>query len=320
MMRKAFFIVLILGLSFGSLQFASQYFRYELFDLAIKFEQGKANLLPQERLINGQHYYYLSRDILSAKDTVVLLHGFSANKENWLRFAQHLPGNIQVYALDLLGHGAHSIDLLKDYNIESQVEYLHQFIKHSINQPVHIVGNSMGGAIASLYAAKYPDDIKTLMLISPAGVHDVPSEMDKLIEQGNNPLIANSVDQFFDVVDFVMEDQPIIPGPILEVQAERAVKRYALNQKIFSDLRNDLQKKLDQHFSDIKCPSMIIWGKEDRVINAKNIQRYASLISNSQSMVLDGVGHLAMLEKPDLMAQMFITLVSENSVYNPATP
>lgn len=319
-MRKAFLVLLVIGLSFSSLKIASEYYRYELFDLAIGFEQSRAKLLPQHRLIENQHYYYLSRDILSPTDTVILLHGFSANKENWLRFAQHLPGNIQVYALDLLGHGAHSIDLLKDYNIENQVEYLHQFIKHSINQPVHIVGNSMGGAMASLYAAKYPDDIKTLMLISPAGVHDVPSEMDKLIEQGNNPLIANSVDQFFDVVDFVMEDQPIIPGPILEVQAERAVKRYALNQKIFSDLRNDLQKKLDQHFSDIKCPSMIVWGKEDRVINAKNIQRYASLISNSQSMVLDGVGHLAMLEKPDLTAQMFITLVSENSVYNPATP
>jgi pimeloyl-ACP methyl ester carboxylesterase len=169
----------------------------------------------------------------------------------------------------------------------------------------------MGGAIASLYAATYPEEVKTLMLISPAGVHNIPSDMDKIIkEKGTNPLIASSVSQFFEVIDFVMEDKPFIPDAILTVQAEKSVRRYALNQKIFSDIRKDLEKNLDQKFSQINAQTLILWGKEDRVINVENSQRYAELIPNAKPSILEGIGHLAMIEAPELAAQAFINLSS----------
>tara|TARA_R110001599_G_scaffold58909_3_gene163234 strand:+ start:3637 stop:4302 length:666 start_codon:yes stop_codon:yes gene_type:complete len=219
-MKKALYALLIMGFVFISLSQASHYFRTDLYDLAILFESEKAELATNTTRLNHQEYYYLSRDQENTNEVVVLLHGFSANKENWLRFSQNLPQRYQIFALDLLGHGQHEINLDRNYSIETQVDYLHTFITDVIQQPVHIVGNSMGGAIASLYAATYPSEVKTLMLISPAGVHDIPSDMDKIIEGGTNPLIASSVDQFYEVFDFVMSDKPFIPEPILLVQAE----------------------------------------------------------------------------------------------------
>jgi len=311
-MKKLLYVLLIVGFTLTSFSLASYHYRYELYDLAIRFETDKAKLSAKRTSIDHQNYYYLSRDIKSPNKTVILLHGFSANKENWLRFSQNLPQNYQIFALDLLGHGEHDIKLDSTYSIESQVAYLHTFMSELIKQPVHIVGNSMGGAIASLYAATYPDDIKTLMLISPAGIHDIPSKMDKIIEEkGTNPLIAHSVDQFFEVVDFVMEDQPFIPDSILRVQAEKSVKRYELNQKIFSDIRQDLNKNLDQKFSRIQAQTLILWGKEDRVINVENIKRYAELIPNAKPRIIEDIGHLAMIEAPELAAQAFIKLSSE---------
>lgn len=307
-MKKALYALLILGFVFISLSQASHYFRTDLYDLAIQFESEKAKLTTNNTRLNHQEYYYLSRDQENSSEIVVLLHGFSANKENWLRFSQNLPQRYQIFALDLLGHGQHAINLDLNYSIETQLDYLHTFIRDVIKQPVHIVGNSMGGAIASLYAATYPDEVKTLMLISPAGVHDIPSDMDKIIEGGTNPLIASSVDQFYEVVDFVMSDKPFIPEPILLVQAEHSVNRFALNQKIFSDIRKDLDKHLDQKFSSIKAQTLILWGKEDRVINVENIHRYTALIPNSKPNILEGIGHLAMLEAPELTAQAFIKL------------
>tara|TARA_R110001592_G_scaffold62142_4_gene189913 strand:+ start:21160 stop:22113 length:954 start_codon:yes stop_codon:yes gene_type:complete len=310
-MKKVFYLLLIVGFTLASFSLASHHFRYDLYDLAIQFETDKAKLSSKSTTINQQHYYYLSRENKLSTETVILLHGFSANKENWLRFSQNLPTNYQIFAMDLLGHGEHAINLESTYSIESQVAYLHTFINEVIKEPIHIVGNSMGGAIASLYAATYPDEIKTLMLISPAGIHDFQSNMDKIIEEkGMNPLIANSVDQYFEVVDFVMEDQPFIPDSILSVQAEKSVKRYELNQKIFSDIKQDLSKNLDQKFSLIQAQTLILWGKEDRVINVKNIKRYAELIPNAKPSILEGIGHLAMIETPELAAQAFITLSS----------
>lgn len=310
-MKKILYFLLLAGITLTSFKLASYHYRYDLYDLAIQFETKKAKLSAKSDSIDHQNYYYLSRDITSPNETVILLHGFSANKENWIRFSQNLPQNYQIFALDLLGHGEHDIKLDTTYSIESQVAYLHTFMSELIKQPVHIVGNSMGGAIASLYAATYPDNIKTLMLISPAGIHDIPSKMDKIIEEkGSNPLIAHSVDQFFEVVDFVMEDQPFIPDSILTVQAEKSIKRYELNQKIFSDIRKDLNKNLDQKFSHIQAQTLILWGKDDRVINVENIKRYAELIPNAKPRIIEGIGHLAMIEAPELAAQAFIKLSS----------
>lgn len=309
-MKKALLTLLIVSLVFVTVKQGSHYFRADLFDLAIQFETDKAKLSTKHTLLNQQEYYYLSRDALNSNEVVVLLHGFSANKENWLRFSQNLAHDYQIYALDLLGHGQHPIDLELNYSIETQVAYLHNFIHNAIKQPVHLVGNSMGGAIASLYAATYPKDVKTLMLISPAGIHDTPSDLDTALESGTNPLIASSTDQFFNVIDFVMEEKPYIPEPILFVQAERSVHRFELNQKIFSDIRQDLDKHLDQKFSSIQSPTLILWGKEDRVINVDNIHKYSELIANSQAIILEDIGHLAMIEAPELAAQAFINLSS----------
>jgi abhydrolase domain-containing protein 6 len=310
-MKKALYFLLIIGITLTSLSLASYHFRYDLYDLAIQFETEKANLTSNTIVLNDQNYYYLSRADNSADETVVLIHGFSGNKENWLRFSQNLPLNYQVFALDLLGHGEHAINLESTYSIESQLSYLHTFINEVIKQPLHIVGNSMGGAIASLYAATYPDEVKTLMLISPAGVHDIPSIMDKIIdEKGTNPLIVNSVDQFFNIIDFVMEDPPYIPDSILTVQAEKSVKHFELYNKIFSDISKDRSKNLEQKFSLIQAQTLILWGKEDRVINVENIRRYVELIPNAKPSILEGIGHLGMIEAPELTAQAFINLSS----------
>jgi abhydrolase domain-containing protein 6 len=310
-MKKTLYFLIIAGITLTSLSLTSYHFRNDLYDLAIQFETGKADLTSNTLVLNDQNYYYLSREENAANETVVLIHGFSGNKENWLRFIQNIPLNYQLFSLDLLGHGEHAINLDVTYNIESQVAYLHTFITDVIKQPIHIVGNSMGGAIASLYAATYPDEIKTLMLISPAGVHDIPSMMDKIIdEKGTNPLIANSVDQFFNVIDFVMEDPPYIPDSILTVQAEKAVSRFELYQKIFSDISKDRSKNLDEKFSFIQAQTLILWGKEDRVINVENIRRYVELIPNAKPSILEGIGHLGMIEAPELAAQAFIKLSS----------
>ena len=313
-MKKIIILLVILSFGVGAFQLASHIYRYEFFDLAIQFEKDRANLITVNTRIEENAYYFLTRPSQAEKETVILLHGFSADKENWLRFAQHLPEHFQIFALDLLGHGQHAIDLSRNYSIENQVAYLATFISQYVNQKVHLVGNSMGGAVAALYSAEHQEQVKSLMLISPAGIHDIPSQMDNLLASGENPLIANSIEQFYDVIDFVMEDPPFIPAAILDIQAEKSVARYDLNQKIFKDIRADLSKQLDQKFTDIRSPTFILWGREDRVINAENAQRYHSLIPHSDYQLLDGIGHLAMLEAPKKSTEMFKNLVKEHSL------
>src|SRR4030042_6829874 len=102
--------------------------------------------------------------------TIVMLHGFSASKDHWLRFSKYFTQNYHVIIPDLPGFGESSKPQDKKYNIMSQVERLNLLAKELKLTKFHIVGNSMGGNIAGNYAATYPEMVKTLGLFDAAGV------------------------------------------------------------------------------------------------------------------------------------------------------
>lgn len=311
-MKKILFSLVLIGLTLTSLKLASHHYRYELYDQAIAFEAQRSDFALKELNLNNSIYSYLENKPSNKTGTIVMLHGFSASKENWLRFAVPLSDKFHLIALDLKGHGQSSGTISDNFSIQDQVNYLYDFLQTLNLKEVFLIGNSMGGAIASLYAANFPEQVKGIVLISPAGVHDIESDMDKLLKDGSNPLIANSSEQFLAVKEFVMEDMPFIPEPVTEVLAEKAVSRYDINHKIFSDLRADLTKGLDARFKDIKAPALLIWGEQDRVINVENITKYASLISNSETLRLPHVGHLAMLEVPNKSADAALNFIQHH--------
>lgn len=278
------------------------HYRQDLYTAAMEFESSKAQLSYRTGRFDETSFAYLEGPKSEGQETIFLLHGFSANKYNWLRFAGHLSSDYHIIALDLMGHGDTSAPMTASYSIVEQVEYVKQVAATLGIKQFHLVGNSMGGAISSLYAATYPEQVLSATLISPAGVHDVPSDMDKLLEGGSNPLIATTLEEFDAVMDFVMVEKPFIPAPIAKVEAEKSVARVEINRKIFKDIRQDLELGLESRFQNISSPVLIIWGDQDRAIHVGNIDKYASLIPNAKKAVYEGIGHLAMLEVPERSA------------------
>lgn len=290
----------------ASFHLMSNHYRYDFYDWAINFEASKADLVSKTssyKLAQGQRdFAYLESPKRAGQESIIMLHGFSGTKENWLRFSSHLYQQYHIIALDLLGHGANKQDFSQSYSVESQVAYVHQVALKLGLDKFHLVGNSMGGAISSLYAATHPQQVLSAILISPAGVHDIPSKMDDLLKEGINPLIALNEDAFVDVVNFVMEEPPFIPAAIIRVEAERAASRTKINQRIFEDLHRDLKKDFEVKLKQIHAPVLIIWGDQDRAINAANIDKYAALIPNAEKLLLKDIGHLAMIEVPKVSA------------------
>jgi pimeloyl-ACP methyl ester carboxylesterase len=135
--------------------------------------------------------------------------------------------------------------------------------------------------------------------------------MDTILEGGKNPLIAKTEQQFIEILDFVMSEQPFIPGPISQVEAEKAVARADLNAVIFKQLREDLAAGVNSKINQVNTPTFIIWGEEDRVINAKNIDKYASLVAGAKTLVMSGIGHLAMVEVPSYTADETLKFITQ---------
>ena len=148
---------------------------------------------------------------------LVLLHGFGASMDNWPRLARRLRRGFRVIAPDLPGFGESSWRPDGDYTVDAQVRRIEAFVDALGLTRFCLGGNSMGGNIAALYAARHPDRVTHLWLIAPLGVEDAePSEMERMMLAGQfPPLLARSVKEFRAIVDFITSRRLFVPGPVM---------------------------------------------------------------------------------------------------------
>lgn len=170
--------------------------------------------------------------------TVFMIHGFQSNKDIWMRFAGKLTSKYHVIAIDLPAHGDSNILMDKSYTITEQASRVATIMDAlKLDQPVHVMGHSMGGAIAFTLAANYPQHVKTLALISAAGVvSPQPSQLSRELEQGKNPLITRNADDYRRMLAFTMSEQPYIPSPMIATLTREAISREAIATQIFGQL------------------------------------------------------------------------------------
>ncbi|OZG74784.1 alpha/beta hydrolase [Hahella sp. CCB-MM4] len=284
--------------------------RQKLYVMAMDYERDQAGLEQKSVVVNGRETAYYESNAAPQAETIVLLHGFAANKENWLRFSRYLTPQYHILAPDLPGHGDSTKDMNLSYHIEDQVRYLDELMTTLGVSQFHLVGNSMGGAISSLYAARHPDKITTLSLFDPAGIYDHESEFAKLLKEGENPLIVENEEDFEQLMNFAMEEPPFVPWPITTVIAERSIANKAINEKIFGELLEDFaQLDFKQQIRTISAPTFILWGEQDRVIAWQNAEQFTSLIPNSRKLILPHVGHAPMIEEPEKSAEILKTFI-----------
>src|SRR5690606_25345187 len=276
--------------------------KYDLYEAAVDYERGKAGLSARTIEVNGRSIALLESNAADASmPTLILLHGFGANKDNWVRFASHLTDSYRVIALDLPGHGDSVKDASLAYDMDDQVGYVHEILAHLKVDRFHLAGNSMGGGITALYAATYPDSVLSAILFNPNGVHEHESEFELLLKEGKNPLLLDRVEDFETQLAFAMAKPPFIPWPITSVLAERSVANKNLHTSIFSQIRASASH--DYVFQDelkkIKAPTLIIWGKLDRLLHYHNADIFEQLIPGSRKLIFDEIGHMPMIEIPE---------------------
>ncbi|MGH7859987.1 MAG: alpha/beta fold hydrolase, partial [Candidatus Binatia bacterium] len=260
--------------------------------LAQRAELSAAGLERGEIDVTGHHVVYLSG---GSGEPVVLLHGFSAEKNNWVRVAGHLTPHFRVVAPDLPGFGESTRDPNARYGIADQIERVHAFTQALGLDSFHLGGNSMGGQIAGAYAARYPEEVKSLWLLAPGGVASAEkSELQILFDKGENPFLFDDVEGFDRLLRFVFVDIPPIPGPVKRHLAARAVADREFNEKITKDLLDGFEP-LEPKLRDLQVPALVVWGDQDRLLHVSGASVLESIMPGSRVVVMENVGHIPML-------------------------
>ena len=310
-MNKLIGFAVTLGLMGGLYIGLGNVYKNEIYQGAINFEAGLSDLKERDADISVGEIVYFENAQRDKKPSVLLVHGFGANKENWLRFSRSFKDNYHVVAVDLPGHGksVNSFDL--NYSLENQVAWLHEFTQNIGLQSFHLAGNSMGGAISALYAVKYPEQVISATLIDPAGIHDFRSVMQDLIDQGDNPLVVEDTQGFNRLMNFALEQPPFVPWPITMVNAEHAKALKPLHDKLWKDMLQGQGDSFKPLLKQIRVPTLVQWGEQDRVINYKNIEVFKNLIPSVTTHVWPNVGHAPMVEIPSESAELMLSHIQD---------
>ncbi len=240
----------------------------------------------------------------AAGPTIVLLHGFATEKGTWLRFLREIPRDYRIIALDLPDHGSSSRDPDFVYTIDAMVQLVESAIAKLTQEPVHVVGTSLGGMIATLYTSRNLARVSTLTLFAPAGVYPPnPSEFQLALERGENPLISHTPEQFDDLVDIVFFDPPPMMWPVGAALRNYALARADFHEKIWNDLWPD-HPTLNEYLPAIDIPVLLVWGEDDRVLDVSSVSVFERLLPQVETLRVEGLGHASANEQPAEMGRV----------------
>lgn len=215
------------------------------------------------------------------KDIIVILHGFSSNKESILPMGCNLTTKYRVIIPDLVEHGnTKKLNLEEsDLTIEFQLNLLKKFIDNvSNNNKVHIVGYSMGGLLAGCFSAEYPDMVKTLTLISPAGISMINHSpvYRYYLETNDNLLSIRTEQKAKKLLHLLHCKYKLLPNIVFKYFSNLYNKNADNYDRVFEELIIQGYPYLETKLKYIESELLVIWGDDDQVIDKScifNIER-----------------------------------------------
>jgi pimeloyl-ACP methyl ester carboxylesterase len=264
-------------------------------------------------------------------EPALYVHGLGGSSTHWTDLAALLSGRLSGEAVDLPGFGRSGPAPDRRYPLDLHVRTVARLIEQRGWGPVHLFGNSMGGAVAMVVAARRPELVRTLTLVSPA----VP---DLHPRTGTDPLI------------------PLLLVPGLHRLAERRLARMPADRRVqallelcwgdpsrlaaarraeavaeaaelarlpwaTAALSGSLRglaasylpgaRSFRRQAAGITAPTLVVWGDRDRLVNVTLAPRTARAIPGARLLILAGVGHVAQMEDPGTVARAVLGLLED---------
>jgi len=277
-------------------------FQATLFRVGLATERRRSGLVPKDVQTGGHTYHYLERT--GPGDVIVLLHGFAAEKDNWLAFVGHLPADARVLAIDLPGHGDNARPMDERFNAQTLASGVLAVLDALAIHAFHVAGNSLGGSVAILIASERPEAVSSLGLFNSAGVfpHE-QSEFFELLEAGDNALVVHNRAELERFFRLIFHAPPPMPWPMRAVLARRYAERAEFHEKMWEDVYS--REDASQHLRRVRAPALILWGDRDRVLHVASVPLFARDLADSETVILNETGHCPMLERPGRCADAY---------------
>ncbi|QUS61674.1 alpha/beta hydrolase [Synechocystis sp. PCC 7339] len=236
-------------------------------------------------------------------ETMLFLHGFDSSVLEFRRLLPLIKKDFRVIAVDLLGFGFTTRSKTLPPTPANIKIHLDHFWQTVIQEPITLVGVSMGGAVALDFCLSFPERVKKLVLIDSAGLAKQPfasrlmfAPVDRWLTKFlANPNVRQSIGQaaYYDR-NLASEDARRC--------AEAHLACAGWSDGLIAFTKSGGYGSFSQQLGQIASPSLIIWGKQDKILGTKAPEQFRRLLPQSQLLWLDTCGHVPHLEQPEATA------------------
>jgi pimeloyl-ACP methyl ester carboxylesterase len=268
---------------------------------------------------------------------IVFVHGLSGSWPNWL---EQLPvfagrngdagrrpvspgfGDHRVIAMDLPGFG-HSPMPHEQITISAYARMLDELLEKLGVSAATVVGNSMGGFVSTELAIAFPQRVERLVLVSAAGISTYRHRGVERVEpylRRLAPMVAAYTGWTAARSDWVTRRPGLRnmtlgfvtrhPGRLPAALAAEQL-RGAGKPGFMQALKANIDYPIKERLPEIACPTLIVWGAEDKVIPVADASVFEELIPRSRKVIFEDTGHMAMLERPASFNELLNEFVSE---------
>ena len=260
----------------------------------------------KEVAIFGQKIHYIEA---GTGPTVILLHGLGGSTQVWQLNIAAFAEKYHVIVPDQIGFGKSDKPLV-NYRIRTYVDFLDQFCKQLKIERASLVGNSMGGWIATAFTAAFPDRVDKLVLVDAAG-YAPPKDLDTRSFYGLNPTTREGMKVL--VAKVFYNKLFLTDAAIDQAIAARlaAGDGYTINSITESIIRGE--DFLDDTVKTIKRPTLLIWGRQDGLVPLAEGEHFNKDIAGSKLVVFDQCGHMPQIERPAEFNSAVLKFLSEGA-------
>jgi pimeloyl-ACP methyl ester carboxylesterase len=240
----------------------------------------------------GQSIHYFD---MGSGPVVVLLHGLGSRKDDWLPVLEPMAQKYRLLVPDQIGFGKSDKPLL-DYSVQTYVDFLNEFLRQLKVERVSLVGESLGGWIAALYVAEIGGGahlvpVEKLVLVDAAGLKQ---------DQPIPDLNPSSLAAMRGVLEAVFYDTSWVNEDALrKIFTDKLAVKDSYTVRSFLGNPTREKERLDERLASIKVPTLVVWGKQDKLLPIASGERYAAGIAGAKMVSFDKCGHVPAVEKTE---------------------
>lgn len=252
----------------------------------------------------------------------VFVHGLGGSSLNWTDLMDLLRDKVDGYAPDLGGHGWSPPPRDGDYSPAGQARGIAQLIEHLDRGPVHLFGNSLGGAVAVQLAARRPDLVRTATLVSPALPTLRPQRTNAHLPVIGLPGVGETLVPRYQqaapelrtkaTLDLCFYDPARVHPQRMAEAVDEVRRRDALpyaSDAMLQSLRGLLATYYDRGrerpwklAESVRCPVLLVYGRRDKLVDSRAAHRVTRHFPHAEVVIIRDCGHVAQMEHPELVA------------------